>query len=108
MAIRLTRAAAKAMGVDVTPKAGSRKKCRERKAAERRTGEALMERRCKAHGLPIPIAEYRFHRSRKWRLDWVFEGLVALEICGGVYVRAGTTAGGGTSSTIGRSGTRPK
>ena len=39
---------------------------------------------CLAHGLPAPVAEYRFHHMRKWRFDWAFPGQkIALEIQGG-------------------------
>jgi hypothetical protein len=40
---------------------------------------------CKAHGLPEPVAEYQFHPERKWKFDWLFEGLVAVEKEGGIY-----------------------
>jgi hypothetical protein len=43
---------------------------------------------CKAHGLPEPAEEYPFAEEigRKWRFDWVFEGWLALEIQGGLFV----------------------
>jgi len=40
----------------------------------------------KASKLPIPISEYKFHKSRKWRLDfvWLDEKFV-VEVEGGIY-----------------------
>lgn len=41
---------------------------------------------CKSMGLPEPVAEHRFHATRKWRLDWAWpERLIALEVEGGVW-----------------------
>lgn len=40
---------------------------------------------CKAHNLPVPVAEYKFHETRKWRFDWLFDGVVALEIQGALF-----------------------
>lgn len=43
---------------------------------------------CKDNGLPTPVAEYRFHPTRKWRLDWAWvEQRVAVEVDGGIWVR---------------------
>lgn len=51
-------------------------------------------RLCVLCGLPEPVAEYRFHASRKWRFDWSWPvQKVALEIEGGVFM-----AGGGRHS----------
>lgn len=54
---------------------------------------------CVAVGLPEPVAEYRFHPSRKWRIDWYFEGengrKVALEVEGGVWTGGRHTRSGG-------------
>lgn len=42
---------------------------------------------CKASGLPIPTAEYRFHPARRWRFDWAWsEAKVALEVDGGNFI----------------------
>ena len=47
---------------------------------------AIFAQVCKSHGLPEPVAEYRFHSVRKWRMDWAFPAFkVALEIDGGVW-----------------------
>jgi hypothetical protein len=55
---------------------------------------------CKAHGLPLPVAEYQFakHLKRKWRIDWYFEvngKKVALEVEGGVWTSGRHTRGSG-------------
>lgn len=49
-----------------------------------------------AHGLPRPVAEYRFAAPRRWRLDaaWV-EHKVALECNGGLWVRGRHSRGRG-------------
>jgi hypothetical protein len=43
---------------------------------------------CRLHGIPQPVAEHRFHASRRWRFDyaWPDNGCkVALEIEGGAW-----------------------
>jgi len=41
---------------------------------------------CKQSGLPEPVAEYKFHAVRKWRMDYAWpEHRVALEVDGGVW-----------------------
>lgn len=40
-------------------------------------------------------AEYRFHPTRKWRLDWFHESGVAIEIEGSVWTRGRHTRGSG-------------
>lgn len=51
---------------------------------------------CRTHGLPSPVAEHRFHPTRKWRLDWAFvEQKVAVEQHGSVWVQGRHTRGGG-------------
>ncbi len=58
------------------------------KAAPKKS-DGLFEAMCKAHGLPIPDAEYLFAEDigRKWRFDWLFEGWLALEIQGGLFIQ---------------------
>lgn len=47
------------------------------------------------HGLPGPVAEYRFHPVRKWRFDFAWPGQrVAAEVDGGQW-----KAGGGRHNT---------
>ncbi|MEN0049028.1 MAG: hypothetical protein AAF806_18330 [Bacteroidota bacterium] len=50
--------------------------------------QKIFKQVCKAEGLPEPVAEFKFHETRKWRIDWYFEfegKKVALEVEGGVY-----------------------
>jgi very-short-patch-repair endonuclease len=50
----------------------------------------------RAAGLPEPEREYRFHPTRKWRLDFAWPvRMLAVEVEGGVY------RGGGHSSVAG-------
>lgn len=49
---------------------------------------------CQAHGLPVPVAEFRFAPPRRWRFDWVWlEQRLAVEIQGGLYTRGRHTRG---------------
>lgn len=51
---------------------------------------------CKEYGVPAPVAELRFHPTRKWRLDYAWpEARVALEVEGGVWTRGRHTRGAG-------------
>lgn len=50
---------------------------------------------CKAHGLPEPVAEFRFHK-REWRFDFAFtEAKIAVEFEGGVWTQGRHTRPGG-------------
>lgn len=43
---------------------------------------------CRAVGLPVPVAEYRFHPTRRWRFDWCWQAAhLALEVQGGLFVQ---------------------
>lgn len=46
-------------------------------------------RGCQAHGLPTPKTEYHFAKGigRRWRFDFLFDGWLAVEVCGGIYGR---------------------
>ena len=49
---------------------------------------SLFPRTCVALGLPEPVAEFRFHPTRRWRFDWALvEQKVALEVQGGLFVQ---------------------
>lgn len=40
------------------------------------------------HGLPEPVAEFRFHPSRRWRWDLAFVAQkLAIEVDGGIFVQ---------------------
>jgi hypothetical protein len=44
--------------------------------------------------LPAPVAEYKFHPSRKWRLDYAWPDLrCGVELHGGGYGRHNTVTG---------------
>ncbi|MEM9990624.1 MAG: hypothetical protein AAF738_02605 [Bacteroidota bacterium] len=58
----------------------------------------IFEQFCVSEGLPKPVAEYKFHPKRKWRIDYYFERdnqKVALEVEGGVWTRGRHTRGSG-------------
>lgn len=41
---------------------------------------------CRSRGLPVPVAEYRWHPVRKWRHDFFFpENKIAIENQGGLF-----------------------
>lgn len=49
---------------------------------------------CKLSGLPMPVVEYTFHPSRRWRWDYAWpEEKVALEVDGGNFVRGAHVRG---------------
>lgn len=51
---------------------------------------------CKAHGLPAPVREFRFHPARRWRFDYAWPSIfVAAEREGGVWVAGRHTRGKG-------------
>lgn len=54
------------------------------------------DRQCHFAGLPTPVAEYRFHETRKWRFDWAFVvARLAVEVEGGAFVNGRHTRGVG-------------
>lgn len=51
---------------------------------------------CKSVGLPIPIKEYKFHPTRKWKIDWAWPNhLIALEVEGAIWTQGRHTRGSG-------------
>ena len=50
-----------------------------------------------APDLPAPVAEYRFHPTRRWRFDyaWPAPVMVAVELDGGAYSNGRHTRGAG-------------
>ena len=58
--------------------------------------DRIFEQLCNEHGLH-PVAEYRFHPVRRWRVDYYFEAKnrVALEVEGGVYIQGRHTRASG-------------
>lgn len=95
--MKLTHKQAREMGIEIPPKAKGPSKAQRNgheqvcgyppreKDTPTQTSERLFEAACVAVGLPMPVAEYRFHPTRKWRFDWLFDGWLAVEIVGGVW-----------------------
>lgn len=80
MAIRLSKSAARALGVTM-PKAGKRG------GKSKLVSEVL--RQIELAGLPKPVEEYRFHPTRKWRLDLAYpltKPPLGIEIHGGIWL----------------------
>lgn len=51
-----------------------------------------------SEGLPMPLPEFKFHPTRKWRFDLAFIGsskdnMLAIEIQGGLFCRGRHTQG---------------
>lgn len=67
-------------------KAPGRPKAASRKKKEGRVRERLIEAACAAHGLLPPVFECQFHPTRRWRFDMLFEGWLAVEVQGGLFV----------------------
>lgn len=88
--MKLTRAQAKALGFQADRDAPASPKKKGKKpdpdalpATEGRSAAGqLFEEACKGHGLPIPDHEYKFHKTRMWRFDYLFEGWLAIELEG--------------------------
>ncbi len=61
-------------------------------------GALAFDRQCEAAGLPVPVAELRFHPSRRWRFDWAWPNIyppLAVEIDGAVYAGGRHVRGSG-------------
>lgn len=53
------------------------------------------------YGLPNPTREYKFHKDRKWRIDFAFTSVcLAVEIEGGIFTRGRHTRPMGFSKDI--------
>lgn len=59
---------------------------REKRQADRRAKERMIVEYCVARGLPVPIFEFVFAPPRKWRFDLLFEGWLAVEVQGGLFI----------------------
>lgn len=52
-----------------------------------RINPSIFKACCRAAGLPVPVDEYQFHETRKWRFDFAWPvQKVALEIDGGNFI----------------------
>ena len=62
----------------------------------RRRFSLSFDQQCRLAGLPAPSPEYRFHDTRRWRVDWCFVNeKVALEVEGGAFIGGRHTRGAG-------------
>jgi very-short-patch-repair endonuclease len=78
MPLRLSAAAARKLGVDV-PKA-----TRVKNPLPRPESSDLLLAQIRMTGLPEPVREFKFHRTRKWRLDLAYpDRMLAIEADGG-------------------------
>lgn len=51
---------------------------------------------CQSHGWPVPVAEHKFHDTRRWRFDLAWPALkLAAEVNGGVFVGGRHSRGAG-------------
>lgn len=58
--------------------------------------QAILDNHIRALGLPEPIREYRFHPTRRWRVDYAWpESKVMAEVEGGTWSGGRHTRGGG-------------
>ncbi len=56
---------------------------------------------CATAGLPVPVSEYKFHPTRKWRFDYAWPELkIALEVEGGVWSGGRHTSGKGFTADM--------
>lgn len=64
--------------------------------ARRRKLEDLFDHQLRAHGLPRPEREHRFHPRRGWRFDFAWpQFMVAVEVDGGTWSQGRHTRGAG-------------
>lgn len=60
-----------------------------------------LDRQCVLAGLPAPIAEMRFHPTRRWRFDYAWpECLLAVEVDGAIFVAGRHTRGVGVEKDM--------
>ena len=58
--------------------------------------EQLLIHHIKAMKLEIPVPEYRFHETRKWRFDFAYpDQQIAIEVEGGTWANGRHTRGKG-------------
>lgn len=81
MAIKFTKA-------DLERMPALRKLFGAKKPKKRKASAAISPDAFTRFGLPTPEREFRFHRKRRWRLDWAWPlAKVALEVEGGVWTK---------------------
>lgn len=48
--------------------------------------DKVFHQNCKRYGIPEPVCEYQFHKTRRWRFDYAWLAQkVALEVEGGIF-----------------------
>lgn len=56
----------------------------------------LLTEQCRDLGMPLPVREFKFHPTRRWRFDWAWPELrIALECDGGAWVQGRHVRGAG-------------
>jgi very-short-patch-repair endonuclease len=56
----------------------------------------MSDYRWKAYGIRVPLEEYKFHPTRKWRFDFAWpENAIAMECDGSVWTQGRHTRGQG-------------
>ena len=54
---------------------------------------AQLQEQCRLIGLPVPVLEYKFHVTRRWKMDLAWTGAneppLAVEVDGGVFMPGG-------------------
>ena len=56
--------------------------------------ESLLDRKIDEAGLPKPVREFRFFKSRRWRSDFAWpESKLLVEVEGGIWVKGAHTRG---------------
>ncbi len=94
--VKITRAQLKALGVPVYsewPEKGKDKKKPKKVGTDL---HAVFIARCEVELLPVPVPEYHFHPTRKWRADYAFPDLdLLIELEGGVWASDAEDGGPG-------------
>ena len=71
-------------------------KKKEPKVRKRSVLEVLFEGQLRLAGAPVPVLEFIFHPTRKWRFDFAYPDLlVAIEVEGATWVAGRHTRGSG-------------
>lgn len=64
-------------------------------------GAISLDRQCQLAGLPVPVAEYKFHPTRRWRFDYCWpDKSLAVEVDGGLFVRGRHSRGAGVEKDM--------
>lgn len=84
--LRLSVSQAGKLGITGPPKKSAWNGPHNPKAPRKPVDEVFLAA-CRAHGLPEPVEEYLWHPKRKWRFDYLFDGWLAVERVGGVWMQ---------------------